>query len=249
MAGRRACGARPVMCGWAMNAPLTETVMKLQRTLVMCAVAGLAALVMAQQSGPGGQGPAGAGAEGREPSEKKPDLMGRVAGISGTGRQITVVLPPRGGDGQPITRDAKPEEVRVTLTDKTRQQFFGVEEGEAVPAPGLMVMVWFEEGSRDTAARVRFMKREGEQRPDVQGRVVGVSQDGRTITVETREFDRETGKEKVLGKMDVRIAPYTHALYFGVEPGGAKPTVDYLVVGWFEKGSKDTAARIRFMKN
>ena len=120
--------------------------------------------------------------------------------------------------------------------------FFGVGEGEARPAPGLMAMVWLEEGSKDRAARVRFMRREGEERPDVQGRVVSVSPDGRTVTVETREGDRPGGK------VDLRLAPYTQALFYGVDQGGAKPTPDYQVVAWLEKGSRDVPARIRFMK-
>jgi hypothetical protein len=103
-------------------------------------------------------------------------------------------------------------------------------------------MVWLAEGSKDQAARVRLMKREGEERPDVQGRVLSVSPDGRTVTVETRDRDQATGR------VDLRIAPYTQSLYFGVDRDGARPTPDYQVVAWLEKGSKDTPVRIRYMK-
>jgi hypothetical protein len=169
--------------------------------------------------------------------------MGRVTSVSPDGRSITVAPPSnRGGpDGQP---GGRPEPVTVVLTDRTQAQYFGVGEGEAKPAAGLMAMVWLDEGSRDQAARVRFMRREGEERPDVQGRVVGASPDGRTVTIETRgEGDRPTGR------VDLHMAPYTQVLYYGVERDGAHPMADYLVVAWMEKGSKDVPVRVRFSKN
>ncbi len=183
------------------------------------------------------------------PNEKRPDLMGRIVNVSEDGRTLTLAMPPRtAADAQPAGAAPRPEEAKVLLTDRTKAAFFGVGEGEARPAPGLMAMVWLEEGSKDQAARVRYMKREGEDRPDAQGRVAAVSPDGQSITLELRERDRTTGQDKVTGQTTIRIAPYTQSLYFGVDQGGARPTVDYLVVVWFEKGSKETAARIRFMK-
>ena len=181
---------------------------------------------------------------GMAPQERRADLMGRVESVSPDGRTLTLSMPPRPGpDGQPPARDARPEQATVNLGERTQMSFFGVGEGEARPAPGLMAMVWLDEGSRDQAARVRFMRREGDERPDVQGRILSVAPDGRTITVETRDQDRPTGRT------EIRLAPYTQTLYYGVDRDGARPTTDYLVVAWFEKGSKDTAARIRFMKS
>lgn len=179
-----------------------------------------------------------------QPQEKRADLMGRVTAVAPDGQSLTLSMSPRpGADGQPPARDARPEQVVVTLTDKTKLLFYGVLEGAAHPAAGQMAMVWLEEGSKDQAARVRFMKREGEDRPDIQGRILAVSDGGKTITVETKDRDQVTGK------IDLHIAAYTQSLYYGVDQDGAKPTIDYMVVAWLEKGSKDTAARIRFMKN
>jgi len=208
---------------------------------VLAAALMAGSIVQAQPAAarPGEPGAAPAG-------EKRPDVMGRVVNVSEDGKTLTLAMPPREGAG---AREARPEEVRIMLSDRTRAAYFGVGDGEAKPAQGLMAMVWLEEGSKDQAARVRFMKREGEDRPDVQGRVMSVSPDGQTIGVETRDRDRTTGQEKVTGQMTIRLAPYTQTLYFGVDAGGARPTIDYLVVAWFEKGSKETAARVRFMKN
>ena len=206
-----------------------------------------AALAIAQNPPPQPAQPAQPG--GAPPARQDPaDLMGRVVDVSPDGRTITLAQPPRPAANQPPTPDAKPEEVKVTLTDRTRALFFGVTDGEAKPAPGLMAMVWLEPNSKDQAARIRFMKREGDEQPNVQGRVVAVSPDGRIVTVEQRERDPQTGQEKVGAKTDVRLAPYTQTQYYAVESGGAKPTVDYLAVVWFEKGSKDTAARAHFVK-
>ncbi len=178
-------------------------------------------------------------------TERRADVMGRITAVSPDGRTLTITAPPQrpaaGGDQAAPPRS---EPTTVTLTDRTHLIFFGVAEGEAKPTPGLMAMVWLDEGSKDQAARVRFMKREGEERPDVQGRVIAVSPDARTITVETRD-DRS---DKPIGKIDLHIAPYTQSLYYGVDQGAARPTVDYQVVAWLERGSRDVPVRIRFMK-
>ncbi|HSI35252.1 MAG: hypothetical protein ACAI43_25240 [Phycisphaerae bacterium] len=213
----------------------------LRSLLVVAALVGSPVVGFAQPAGNGAGGAPAAPA-----GERRPDVMGRVVNVTEDGRTIMLALPPAGATGaQPAGR---PEELRITLTERTRQVFMGVGEGQAKATPGLMAMVWLEAGSKDVAQTARFMK-QGEDRPDVQGRVTSVSPDGLTIGVETRDRDPQTGQEKPPGAATIRLAPYTQHQYFGVEPGGAKPTVDYLVIAWFEKGSKETAARVRFLKN
>ena len=223
---------------------LRNLVTVLAPVLVLTAALAIAQTPPAQPAPAGQPGAEGPGA----PRQAPADLMGRVVEVSDDGRTITLAMSPRPANNQPPAADTKPEEAKVALTDKTRTLFFGVGDGEARPAPGLMAMVWLEPGSKDQAARVRFMKREGEERPDVQGRVTAVSPDGRTVTIETRERDPQTGQEKVTGKADVKLAPYTQTQYYAVERGGARPTPEYLAVIWFEKDSKDTAARAHFMR-
>jgi hypothetical protein len=180
------------------------------------------------------------------PQERRPDVMGRITSVSPDGRTLTLASPPtRPGGGASDQPAARPEPATILLTDRTQTLFFGVGEGEARPAQGMMAMVWLEPSSKDQAARVRFMKREGEERPDIQGRILSVSADARTITVETRD-DRG---DRPTGKIDLHLAPYTQSLYYGVDKDAARPTPDYQVVAWLEKGSKDTPVRIRFMKS
>ena len=221
--------------------------MRLKTPTLALGLGGLIAVAALAQNPPGSAPPPPRPGDpaGRDaaPRDRQADVMGRAATVAPDGRSVTLDTPPRAGpDGQPPARDARGERVTVNFTDRTQFSFFGIGEGEARPAPGLMTMVWLDEGSRDQAARVRFMRREGDERPDVQGRVLSVSPDGRTLTVETRDGDRPTGRT------ELRIAPYTQSLYYGVDRDGAKPTTDYLVVAWYEKGSKDTAARVRFLK-
>ena len=180
----------------------------------------------------------------RPPQDRRPDVMGRITSVSPDGRTLTIVSPPA-RPGAPDQPPARPEPATIVLNDHTVSLFFGVGEGEARPTQGMMAMVWLDPGSKDQAARVRFMKREGEERPDVQGRIIAVSADARMITVETRD---ERG-EQPTGKVDLHLAPYTQSLYYGVDRDAARPTPGYQVVAWLEKGSKDTPVRINFMKN
>src|SRR5436190_23996156 len=79
--------------------------------------------------------------------DKRADLMGRVATVSPDGRSITLSMTPRSApEAQPPPRDARPEQATFMLTDHSQVSFFGIGEGEAKPAPGLMAMVWLEEG-------------------------------------------------------------------------------------------------------
>src|SRR5206468_2152045 len=152
----------------------------------------------------------------RPPQDRRPDVMGRITAVSPDGRTLTLVSPPT-RPGAPDQPPARPEPATVLLTDRTVSLFFAVAEGEAHPAQGMMAMVWLEPGSKDQAARIRFMKREGEERPDIQGRILSVSPDARTITVETRD-DRG---DRPTGKIDLRLAPYTQSLYYGVDRDAA----------------------------
>src|SRR5687767_14484917 len=130
------------------------------RTLL--ALAGLLAIgaaAVAQDGAGTAPRPNDPGRDGAPAAERRPDVMGRIATVSPDGRTITVNAPPRPtAEGQPPPRDARPEPVQVTVTDKTRLLFFGVGDGEAKLTPGLMAMVWLDEGSKDQAGRIRLMK-------------------------------------------------------------------------------------------
>ena len=70
---------------------------------------------------------AGQNAPGRE---KPADVMGRIAQVSADGKVLTVQMPPKNA-GEAGAREAKPDEVRINLTDKTRANYYGVAENAA----------------------------------------------------------------------------------------------------------------------
>src|SRR3954471_9396713 len=60
-------------------------------------------------------------------SERRPDVMGRVAAVAPDGHVLTINVPPRpAGGGQPPPRGARPEPTQVTITGRTKLLFFGV---------------------------------------------------------------------------------------------------------------------------
>src|SRR5688500_10929472 len=129
--------------------------MKPKTPTLALTLGGLIAVAAFAQNPPGSPPPRTGDPAGLDaaPRERQADVMGRVATVSPDGRSVTLDTPPRPGpDGQPPARDARGERVTVNLTDRTVVSFFGVGEGEARPAPGLMAMVWLDEGSRDQAA-------------------------------------------------------------------------------------------------
>jgi ferric-dicitrate binding protein FerR (iron transport regulator) len=77
-------------------------------------------------------------------------------------------------------------------------------------------------------------------KPSLGGKVVAISKDGKTLTVETPAGKK--GGEPT--RHTVRLGERTRLEYFGVPEEGKKPTVGYLVTVWLEKDSSD-AARVR----
>src|SRR5438445_5116822 len=78
----------------------------------------------------------------RRPAEPRADIAGRVASVSPDGRSVTVSIQPRRAEGPRAAAppDARGEQTTFVITDRTQLAFFGVGEGEARPAPGLMAM-------------------------------------------------------------------------------------------------------------
>jgi hypothetical protein len=154
---------------------------------------------------------------------QKPDHSGRVVSVSG--KVLTVERTPAKGE-----EAAKTE---IKLTDATRESYNGVPPDGAKPVAGYVVQVWLAEGSQDTAARVRFSRKD--PRKGVDARVLTVSADGSRFTVEIAT----KGGEPI--KREIKIAAQTRLVYFNVGPGGARLTSGYHVRGWLAEGSEDTA--------
>jgi hypothetical protein len=154
---------------------------------------------------------------------QKPDHSGRIVRVSG--KVLTVETMPAKGEEAGKTE--------IKFTDATRESYHGVPADGAKPVAGYLVQVWLAEGSQDTAARVRFSRKD--PRKSVDARIVAVSTDGGRFTVESAT----KGGEPI--RREIKIAAQTRLVYFNVGPGGARLTSGYHVRGWLVEGSEDTA--------
>src|SRR5262249_47984149 len=158
------------------------------------------------------------------------------------GRAMTLERPVK---GEPA------EQIAVRFTDQTRVLFSNVPRGGARIDPGRDSQVWLEDQSPDTARSVMIFGTAEEkpaetenQQADRSGHVVGLSADGRILTLETA-----AGKGGSATTVEIRITEATRECYYGVAADGARPTVGYLAQVWLEQGSENVAARVRFFRN
>jgi RNA polymerase sigma factor (sigma-70 family) len=189
------------------------------------------------EGGPGGKTAGSVRLSGKgERLRRQADLAGEVVAVAEGGKALTLLA-------QPQTRGEEPKKVEVKVGAKTGVFFQNVAAGGAKLAPGLRAQVWLAEGSKDSAAVVSLSAVPKERWPRVAGTVVGVSKDGKTITLEAeRRSRREEPK-----KFDVKITERTRVTYYGVGPGEAKPAEGYhaaVLLG----DDKETAQGILFNK-
>lgn len=171
------------------------------------------------------------------------DVTGRVT--SAAADAITIQMPPRarGDAGATVT---------IKLTKKTNLVYSFVAKGGTKPTEGYNAQVWFGPGSKDTATRIDFTGTEGPSREtgfraavarfDQGGKVVGVGQDGKEITIEVPPQIR--GGEA--GKATIKIDDKTTVVYLSIGPDGDRPTEGYTARVWLADGSKDTAKSVIF---
>ena len=109
-------------------------------------------------------------------------------------------------------------------------------------AGGLIHRVLADEPAATQASADKSGQRNVEGLSTLSGKAVGVSKDGKTITLEMPPQERG-GEAK---RTDVKITDKTEITYNGVGLNGAKPTEGYLAHAWLESGSTDTAAKVSF---
>jgi RNA polymerase sigma factor (sigma-70 family) len=162
--------------------------------------------------------------------EPAPDRAGRVVDAATDGKTFALEVAPRGRGEQPGKED-------IRITDKTQITYLTVGPEGDRPAVGHAARVWLAEGSKDTAARVVFQGVPKERHRTLYGKVAGVAEDGRAVTLETR------GE----GRSDLKLTDRTEVVYQNVGPDGAKPTEGYFAQVTLEDGSPDTAAQVLFV--
>jgi RNA polymerase sigma factor (sigma-70 family) len=167
----------------------------------------------------------------------KPAAEGKVVGVAKDGKTITLEEQVRG-------RGEEAKKVEIKIGAKTTLAFHTVPRNGAKVAEGLFAAAWLEEGAKDTAASVSFRGAAGQREALLSGKVVGVSKDGKTITLE----QPARGRGEEAKRIDVKITAKARIAFSGVGPGEAKPSEGHLAHVQLEEGSKDTAAGILFSK-
>jgi RNA polymerase sigma factor (sigma-70 family) len=176
-----------------------------------------------------------------DPLRRGPDLTALVVAVSKDGKTITVEGPARG------SRQEDAKRIDVKLTDRTMVVFHAVGPNAAQVADGYFAGVWFEEGSKDTARKIVFrgkeqVERRGGTAPDLVGRVVESTPDGKSFTLAIPPAARGEEPRKVAVKFDDK-AP---VVYNNVPAGGARLGAGLHARVWLKEGSKDTADRVTF---
>jgi RNA polymerase sigma factor (sigma-70 family) len=162
--------------------------------------------------------------------EQKPDATGKVIDLMK--EVLTLELPSR-------ERGQEPVKLRITLSDQTSMTYFQVGPDGDRPMPGYQARVWFFDGAKDTACKIIFHGVPKEP-PSVQGKVIGIGKDGKTLTLEV------PGKERgdPPGSADVKLTLKTRLVFHGVAPDGALLTEGYFAQVTLAEGSTDIAAQV-----
>src|SRR5262249_36838814 len=144
-----------------------------------------------------------------------PRLVLRVAAVEGDGKGVTLERPGKG--------EQPGETVAVKFTEKTRIIFANVARDGARPAKGQQARGWLD-GSRDTARAVKVVGHADDKpsegkapAPDLAGRVVGLSSNGKVLTAEVPAAEKGQ-----LMKAEIKLTDATKESYHGVAAGGAK---------------------------
>lgn len=163
-------------------------------------------------------------------SRPNPNAIGEISAV--TKDLLTLDTKTRSGDNV---------KVEIKITPQTKIESVGANKAELTV--GLQAMVWYMEGSTDTAATVHVAP-VPRGSPDASGRIGAISADGKSITLENQRRGEDTTT-----KTEIKLSDKTRVEYLGTDKKEEeKLTVGYNTAVWFEKGSKDTAAVIQATK-
>ena len=167
--------------------------------------------------------------------EKGPDMAGKIVAVDGATYTVEV---------RPEARGEEAKKVTVKVGEKTPVIYQNVGLNGTKPAAGLQAQIWLEDGSKDVAAKVALTGVVPERWTTIQSKVVAVSKDGTTITVEQPAAARGEDPKR----LEIHLTTKTRVAYSGVGPDEAKPAEGMFAMVRLVDGSKDTAAHVVFSK-
>jgi RNA polymerase sigma factor (sigma-70 family) len=138
-------------------------------------------------------------------------VSGKVTEVAKDGKGITIELPAE-------VRGEEPKKVEFKFDDKTALSFSGVGPDGAKPTVGQIAHVRLEKGEKDPPASVAFMGTEmfGRTRPAYASEIIGVTADGKGITLGTASRRGEEAK-----RIEIRLTDKTQIYFSNVGEGGA----------------------------
>jgi RNA polymerase sigma factor (sigma-70 family) len=173
-----------------------------------------------------------------------PDVAGKVISVAKDGNGFTLEVP------APRDPAEEPKKIDVRLNTGTVLIYSNVPRGGAKLTEGYGVRIWWGDGPNGSSpASVHLIGPEGERgrgtgRPpeaDVTGKVVGLTNDGKTITLERRVRGQEPEK------VEIQLGDKTAVLFQNVGPDGTTVAEGLQARVWLEVGSKDRAAKVSFV--
>jgi RNA polymerase sigma factor (sigma-70 family) len=167
---------------------------------------------------------------------------GKVVAVAADGKSITLE--------QPASR--QPGDVRkvdIHLTKDTKITYAFLLKSDGKPKEGYIAEVWLDDSSREalaahTATKVVFTDSTRDRSNALNGKVVALSKEGGTLTLETAPTERGGAP----GRKDVKLTVATDITFRGVGPDGAKLTEGYAAHVWLYEDMPDTAAKVMLMK-
>jgi RNA polymerase sigma factor (sigma-70 family) len=167
--------------------------------------------------------------------EKGPDVAGKIVSVDGATYTIELRPEARGEEAKTVT---------VKVGEKIPVIYQNVGLNGTKPVAGLQAQMWIEDGSKDVATRVVLTGVVPERWTTIQSKVVAVSKDGTTITLEQPAAARGEDPKR----LEIRLTPKTKVAFSGVGPDEAKPVEGMFAMVRLVDGSKDTAAHAAFVK-
>jgi hypothetical protein len=158
-----------------------------------------------------------------------------VVAVSPDGKRVTLEIPAQ-ARGEDATR------TEIQITDKTEIGYDGVGLNGAKPTVGYHAQVWLSKEAADRAAKVSFSVVDAtrQSRSFVSGKVAGVSEGGKSITIET-----PAARDQETRKLDFKLTGNTKVTFAYVKD--AKPAIGQQADIWLEQNSVDTAEKAHFV--
>ncbi len=170
-------------------------------------------------------------------------VTGHVAHVADGGRSITLQMPraPQSKE-PPVTR-------LVTIDAGTKVEYSFVRFDGELPTAGYNAIVWFRPNSTDVASAVHFAgDKRGHYRPDLCGRIVGVTDHGGKVEIEHPKSESVFHPGRTVTRTTLGIGSHTKLLYHDLPPAEHKPLIGQYAEIWMQHDVPHHVEAVRFSR-